>query len=142
MTFFNNVKIKAGFDQTLTDAENIESFTPNTGSPQQFKAGRGGMVYFAVAERDYSEGQERLDPDGGSSFAGFKQVRYIQHGCHPDAYDWLVTNYRGQVTCSVPLYGTTYTTWNALLRFTKEPSDERDGWYKVTYIFTLVEAVV
>lgn len=141
MAFFNNVRIKAGFDQTLADADNIEGFTPTGGNPQRFKLARGGMVYFGVAERVYSEGDERIHPDGSVSFAGFETVTYTQHGCHPDAYAWLIANYRGDVTCYVPLDGTTYARYNARLRFEKRPSPVQDGWYEVRYVFSLLEAL-
>lgn len=142
MPNFNQVQVAADFDQTLDSGDNIEGFTPNTGSPKPFKASRAGMVYFAVTERVYSEGQARFDPVSAESRAGFQVVTYIQPACHPDAYDWLVDNYRGQVTCSVPLRGTTYSTWNAYLRFEDSPSDVRPGWLQVRYIFTLLEEVV
>lgn len=142
MTNFNQVQVAADFDQTLDSGDNIEAFTPNVGSPKPFKASRAGMVYFAVTSRDYSEGQSRFDPLNAQTFAGLQIVAYIQPACHPDAYAWLVTNYRGQVTCSVPLYGTTYTTWNAYLRFEKGASSARPGWYEVRWIFTLVEQLV
>lgn len=142
MPNFNQVRVAADFDQTLDANDNIEAFTPNTGSPKPFKASRAGMVYFAVTSREFSEGEARLDMSGAESFAGFRQVAYIQPACHPDAYDWLVSNYRGQVTCSVPLRGTTYSTWNARLRFETSPSDTRPGWLQVRWIFTLIEEVV
>lgn len=139
MVRYNDVRLKAGFDQTLSDSDNIESFTPNTGSPQQFKLGRAGMVYFGVTQREYSEGQQRLSPTTAESFAGFQTVTYVQPGCHPDAYNWLKTNYRGQVTAYLPADGTAYSTWNAYLRF--EKSLKEDGWYEVRWRFTLVEAI-
>lgn len=139
MSNFNQVLVAADFDQTLDANDNIENFTPNVGSPQRFKASRAGMVYFAVTEREYSEGQSRFDPLSAESFSGLQVVTYIQPACHPDAYDWLVENYRGQVTCSVPLRGTTYSTWNAYLRFESSSSDSRPGWYTVRWIFTLIE---
>lgn len=139
MPNFNQVKVAAGFDQTLDDSDNIESFTPNIGNPKRFKASRAGMVYFAVTGREFSEGEARFDPLGAEDFAGHKVVTYVQPACHPDAYAWLVANYRGQVTCSVPLDGTTYTTWNAYLRFEKSASGVRRGWYEVNWIFTLIE---
>lgn len=141
MPTFNEVQVAADFDQTLDANDNIETFSPNTGNPQRFKASRGGMVYFAVTEREYTEGQSRFDPLSAESYAGLQVVTYIQPACHPDAYDWLVTNYRGQVTCSVPLRGTTYTTWNAYLRFESSPSAARPGWREVRWIFTLVESI-
>lgn len=136
---YNNVKIAAGWDQTLDSNDNIETFTATGGSPQKFKAGKGGMVYFAVSEREYTEGQPRLDLSGAESFSGFETVIYIQQGCHPDAYAWLKSTYRGQVTCSVCLDGTTYAEYNALLRF--EATRKDDGWLRVRYIFTLIETL-
>ena len=142
MPDFNQVLIAADWDQTLDASDNIESFTPNTGNPQRFKASRAGMVYFAVQGREFSEGEPRFDALGGQDFAGHQVVTYTQPACHPDSYAWLVANYRGQVTCSVPLDGTTYSTWNAYLRFEKSASASRIGWYEVRYIFTLIEQVV
>lgn len=139
---FNNILLKANFDQTLTANDNIELFTPNTGSPQPFKTSRAGMVYFAITGREFSEGQERIDPTSAVSYAGFRQVRYTQPAMHPDAYEWLVANYRGQVTVSLPLDGTTQSTWNASLRFIKTPSSTKRGWLQVVFVFTLIEAVV
>ena|SRR5688572_24024320 len=141
MPTFNEVLVAADFDQTLDANDNIETFTPNVGSPQRFKASRGGMVYFAVTDREYSEGEARFDPLSAQDFAGHKVVAYVQPACHPDAYAWLVVNYRGQVTCSVPLDGTTYTTWNAFLHFEKSASAVRAGWYEVRWIFTLIEEI-
>lgn len=139
MTRFNNVRVKATFDQALTDSDNIEAFTPNTGSPQKVKAAQAGMVYFYVGEREYSEGNARLDINGGESFDGFQTVTYKQAACHPDSYAWLIANYRGQVTASFPLDGTTYDDFNCLLRFTKRPSQVVDGWYEVLWQFTILE---
>lgn len=139
MARYNDVRVKAGFDQTLTDSDNIEGFTPSGGNPQRFKLGRAGMVYFGVTRREYREGQSRFSPTSAESFAGFQQVVYVQPGCHPDAYAWLYDTYRGQVTCYVPLDGTTYSRWNAYLRFERSLRD--DGWYEVRYIFTLIEAL-
>jgi hypothetical protein len=141
MVFYNEVRVAAGLDQTLSDSDNIEAFTPNTGNPQRFKAGRGGMVYFAVSQRVYSEGQARFDLNGAQSFSGKRTVNYTQPGCHPDAYEWLVANYRGLVTCNVPQDGTTYDEWNAWLHFEKSPSNDRPGWYSVRWVFTLIEAI-
>lgn len=141
MPNFNEVLVAADWDQTLDANDNIESFTPNTGNPQKFKASRAGMVYFAVASREFSEGQSRFDPFGAESFAGNRQVIYIQPACHPDSYEWLIANYRGQVTCQVCLDGTTYSQWNARLRFEKSPSQSRIGWLEVRYIFSLVEEI-
>lgn len=142
MPNFNQVAVAADFDQVLDANDNIEAFTPNTGSPKRFKAARAGMVYFAVTNREYTEGEPRFDPLGAQSFAGRRQVTYIQPACHPDSYEWLVTNYRGQVTCSVCLDGTTYSTWNAFLRFEKSLSSTHIGWYEVRYIFSLLEQIV
>lgn len=139
MTRYNNVQMRVGFDQTLDDTYNIESFTPTGGDPQKFKLGQAGMVYFGVTKREYSPGQPRFSPTGAQSFAGFQTVTYTQPGCHPDAYAWLVATYQGQVTVYLPLDGTTHTTWNAYLRF--EKTLREDGWYEVRYIFTLIEAI-
>jgi len=141
MPNLNTILVAADFDQSLTSNDNIESFTPNTGNPKPFKAARAGMVYFAVSERVYSEGQERIASDGSVSYAGFPQVVYTQPACHPDSYTWLITNYRGQVTCQVCTDGTTYSQYNASLRFKKEASPVKIGWYQVRWIFTLVEAL-
>lgn len=141
MPNFNELLVAAGFDETLTSADNIEALTPNTGEPKPFKASRAGMVYFAVTGREYSEGQARFNPLSAQTFVGLQVVTYVQPACHPDAYDWLVENLRGQVTCNIPLRGTTYTTWNALLRFESGPSDSRPGWLEVRWIFTLIEEV-
>jgi hypothetical protein len=121
MAFYNQIRIKAGFGETLSDSDNIEAFTPTGGSPQKFKAGNGGMVYLAASERVFSEGEPRYHPDGSVSFAGFQTVTYTQPGMHPDSYAWLIANYRGDVTCYVAKDGTT--------------------WYSVRYIFTLLEAL-
>jgi hypothetical protein len=138
---FNTVLLAATFDQTLTGSNNIESLTPNTGNPKPFKASRAGMVYFAVSERVFSEGQERLSPNGSVSYAGFPVVTYTQLAMHPDSYEWLIATYRGQVTVSLALDGTTYSTWNARLRFVKTPSSTKRGWYAVQWVFTLIEVV-
>lgn len=141
MTRLNNVQVAAGFDQTLSDSDNIEGFTPTGGSPQQWKAGRAGMVYFAIFERDYSEGQPRIDFAAGESFDGFQKVTYRQPGCHPDAYAWLVSNYRGLVTAHLPLAGTTYADYNCKLTFQRRPSQAIEGWYEVSWVFTIIEAI-
>jgi hypothetical protein len=142
MPTFNQVLVAADFDQTLDANDNIEAFTPNTGSPKPFKASRAGMVYFAVTGREHSEGEARFHPNYAQSFAGSKQVVYIQPACHPDSYVWLVANYRGQVTCEVSLDGTSYSTWNAFLRFEKASSSARIGWWEVRWIFQLIEEIV
>lgn len=139
MTRFNNIRMKATFDQTLSDSDNIEGFTPTGGSPQKFKLGQAGMVYFGLTQREYSEGQPRFDPTGTQSFAGFETVTYTQPACHPDAYAWMVSTYQGQVTVYLPKDGTTYATYNAMLRL--EKSNREDGWYQVRYVFTLLEAI-
>ena len=141
MARYNDVRVKAGFDQTLTDSDNVEGFTPTGGNPQRFKLARAGMVYFGLTERVYREGEERLHPDGSVSFVGLETVTYEQPGCHPDAYAWLISNYRGDVTCYVPRDGTTYARYNARLRFEKSPSQIMAGWYEVRWIFSLVEAL-
>lgn len=139
MTRFNNVRMKTGFDQTLSDSDNIEGFTPTGGNPQKLKFGQAGMVYFGLTQREYSPGQSRFDPTGAQSFAGFPTVTYTQPGCHPDAYAWLVATYQGQVTVYLPTDGTTYARYNAILRLEKTPRE--DGWYSVRYVFTLIEAL-
>jgi hypothetical protein len=139
MARFNNVRMKANFDQSLSDSDNIEGFTPNVGSPQKFKLGQAGMLYFGVTQREHSDGQSRFDPNGAQSFAGFQVVTYTQPACHPDAYAWLVSNYQGQVTVYLPTEGTTAARYNAFLRF--EKSRREDGWYEVRYIYTLIEAL-
>src|SRR5688572_4959145 len=98
MTRYNDIRLKANFDQALSDSDNLEGFTPTGGSPQRFKLGRAGMVYFGISQREYSEGQSRFDINGAEDFSGHKVVTYTQAGCHPDAYAWLVSTYRGQVT--------------------------------------------
>jgi hypothetical protein len=135
----NDVRIKAGWDEALIDLVNIESLTPTGGSPQTFKAGRAGMVYFALSNRQFNEGDERADLAGSVSFAGFQQVIYAQPAMHPDSFDWLVDNYRGQVTVYLPLRGTDGERWNAYLRFNSSASAQRPGWVSVDWIFTLVE---
>lgn len=139
MARFNNVRMKAGFDQTLSDSDNIEGFTPTGGSPQKFKLGQAGMVYFGLTQREYSEGQSRFDPTGAQSFAGFQVVTYTQPACHPDAYAWLVDTYQGAVTVYLPTDGTTSARFNAYLRF--EKSLREDGWYSVRWRFTLIESL-
>lgn len=139
MTRVNNVRLKAGFDQTLSDSDNIEGFTPTGGDPQKFKFAQAGMVYFGLTQREYSQGQARFDPTGAQSFAGFQTVTYTQPGCHPDAYAWLVSNYQGQCTVYLPTDGTTSARYNAMLRL--EKSNREDGWYEVRYVFTLIEAL-
>lgn len=141
MARYNHIRIKVGFDQTLTDSDNIESFTPTGGSPQKFKASHGGMVYLAAGERVYSEGEPRYHPDGSVSFAGFETVTYTQPGMHPDSYAWLIATYRSDVTCYVATDGTTYARYNARLRFEKSPSQAVEGWYSVRYVFTLLEVL-
>lgn len=139
MTRFNNVRIAAGFDQALSDSDNIEGLTPTGGSPQKFKLGQAGMVYFGVIQREFNPGQPRFDPTGAISYAGYQTISYIQPRCHPDAYAWLRATYQGHVTANLPSDGTTSAEYNAYLRF--EHSFNDDGWYTVRWIFTLIEAI-
>ena len=66
MARHNDVRLKASYDQTLTDSDNIEDFTPTSG--EQFRVPGVGQVYFAVgSDPDYSPGQPRIDPNAGFS---------------------------------------------------------------------------
>ena len=142
MARHNEVRVAATYDQTLSDSDNIEGFTPSGGSPATFNIPGVGSVYFAVGMiPQYSRGEFRLDPNGGSSFAGLEQVRYLQKMCHADSLVWLIANYEGQVTAQVRTIGTTYAEYNCELRFEYVAIENRPNWFEVTWIFALVEAL-
>ena len=139
----NTVLLAASFDQTLTDSDNIESFTPSGGTPKTVNIPGIGSVYCYVnTAPQYSEGQERFTPTSGSVFVGFKQVTYSQSVMHRDTLTWLKANYRGQVSVNVTLDGTTYSDWNAYLRFNHDVDDGREWFRNVQWVFTLVEEIV
>lgn len=141
MTRLNTVEVKATFDQTLGDSFNIEGFTPLTGSPETLHIPGIGDIYIWVdGEPVYSEGQQRIDPNAGVSFVGYEQVRYTTSQMHIDSFDWLIDNYRGQVTAFIRRRGTTYARFNCELRFEQQAS-QRKNFPQVTWIFTLIEAL-
>jgi hypothetical protein len=139
MSFLNQVRVASGFDQSLTDSDNIESINPS-GNPLTIHIPSIGDVYCVVNSTPlYSEGQARLSPDAGQSFAGNQQVTYTQPRMHKDTLSYLRANLRGQVTCNVSLDSTTYSEWNARLTFQSDPL--QNGWFTVRWIFTLIEAL-
>lgn len=140
MTRVNGVQVAATYDQTLTDADNIEDFTPSSGSTFRYP-GIGDLYFVLDGIPQYTRGQLRIDPSGGSSFAGLAQVRYRQQACHADSLSWLITNYEGQVTATLRTISTTYADYNCELRFEFSALDNIPDWYEVTWIFTLVEAL-
>ena len=136
----NTVEVRATYDQTLGDTYNIEDFTPTSGTT--FNLPGIGSVYFAVKTMpDYSPGQLIIDPNGGSSYVGYPQSRYIQEMCHVDSLVWLRANYEGQVTAYIRTEGTTYARYNCQLRFEFSEFNRRVDWYTVTWIFTIVGAL-
>lgn len=138
----NTVLLAATFDQTLTSSNNIESITPTGGSPKTVHIPGIGDVYCYVLNAPlYSEGQERFDLNAGSGFAGFKQVTYTQQVMHRDTLAYMKTTYRGQVSVNVTLDGSTYSDWNAYLRFQHDVDDGREWFRNVRYIFTLIEEI-
>jgi len=143
MTRFNSIQVAANFDQSLSDSDNIEGFTPNIGSPKTIHIhGIGDLYCYLDAFPEYSEGQSRLDFSTAQSFAGFQMVAYNQARMHRDTLAWLKTNYRGAVSVNLTLDGTTYSDWNAYLRF--ETSDKVEGmhWFiDVKWIFQLIEEI-
>lgn len=140
MARHNEVQVASGYDQTLSDADNIEDFTPSSGS--QFRIPGVGLVYCAViSDPDYTPGQPRIDPNGGFSYVGYPQSRYTQPMCHVDTLSWLRTNYEGAVTCNIRTQGTTYAEYNCQLRFEYQKLANRPDWYSVTWIFTIIEAL-
>lgn len=137
----NSVWLAATYNQTLTSADNIESFTPNIGTPRKVRVVGVGSVYCYVSSLStFSEGQERYDPSGAVSYAGFKTVTYVQERMHRDTLAWLIANYRGQVSVNLTQDSTVYADWNALLKFNKTliPATE---FYSVEWVFTLIEEI-
>lgn len=140
MARLNSVRVKASYDQTLTDNDNIESFTPNTGNPKQIWVNRGvGAVYvFVEGEPEYNEGEPVIDPYAGQDHMGFKTVKLVSPQMHVDTYAWLVANYRGQVTAYLRTDGTTYARYNCQLSFSQQSSG-RANYPQVTWEFTIIE---
>lgn len=140
MTRFNEVRLKASYDQTLTDSDNIEDFTPSSG--EQDRLPGIGLVYFYVATNpEYSRGEAVNDANAGVQYLGMAQVRYTQQACHIDSFSWLETNYEGQVTAYIRTRGTGYARYNCQLRFEWQDRVDRPDWGIVTWIFTIVEAL-
>ena len=141
MTRLNTVEIRATYDQTLGDAYNIEGFTATGGSPQTLHIPGVGDVYTYVdGEPLYSEGQERIDPNAGTSYVGYEQGRYNTPQMHIDSLQWLIDTYRGQVTAYLRKRGTSYARFNCQLRFESQES-QRKNYPQVTWVFTLIEAL-
>lgn len=142
MARLNAVRVVATYDQSLSDSNNIEGFTPSGGSPLADNVPGIGSLYFYVGTNpEYSRGQPRHDANGGLSFAGYPQVRYTQEMCHADSLTWLIANYEGQVTASLRTIGTTYASYNCELTFEYTLRENRPDWYRVIWVFTLVEAL-
>lgn len=140
MPRFNDVQVASGYDQTLSDSDNIEDYTPASG--EQFRLPGIGLVYCAVgSDPDYSPGQLRIAADGTSSYVGFPQSRYMQDMCHVDTLSDLRTNLEGAVTANIRTQGTTYAEYNCQLRFEWQKRQDRYEWYTVTWIFTIIEAI-
>ena len=140
MVRVNDVRVAATYDQSLSDSDNIEDFTPTSGSTFRYP-GVGDLYFCLSTNPEYSRGELRIDPSAGSTFAGLQQVRYRQPLCHADSLAWLISNYEGQVTAYLRTISTTYATYNCELRFEFTLLDTRQDWYEVTWIFTLVEAL-
>lgn len=141
MTRFNSVQVASGFDQTLTDSDNIEDFTPSTGSPKpEYLAGVGAVYCWVDGHpKEYSRGQKR-NGFPSLSFAGWKRVVYNQPRMHVDTLTWLEANYEGLVTVNLRTSGTTYSQWNAHLSF---EIVEKIAYNRcsVDWIFLLEEAI-
>ena len=141
MPRLNTVQLKATFDQSLSDSDNIEGFTATGGDPQTLNIpGIGDVFIYVDGEPLYSEGQERIDPNAGVSYVGFEQVRYNTPQMHIDSLEWLIDNYRGQVTANIRKRGTPYARFNCQLRFENQES-QRKNYPQVTWIFTIIEAL-
>ena len=141
MIRLNAVELKATFDQTLTDSDNIEGFTATGGDPQTLHIpGVGDVFIYVDGEPQFSEGQERIDPSGSVSFVGYPQTRYITPQMHIDTLEWLIGNYRGQVTANIRKRGTSYTRNNCDLRFESQES-QRKNYPQVTWIYTIIEVL-
>lgn len=143
MTRLNAVQIQSGYDQSLSDSDNIEGFTPSGGSPQTIKVSKAGNVYiFVDGDPDYSRGQPRINANAGFSYVGYKQVRYRVPRIHVDSLAWLIDNYQGQVTARLRTDRTTYANYNCELSI---PDSEirKTGINKreAVLVFTIIEAL-
>lgn len=138
----NSVWLKSGFDQSLSSSDNIESLTPNIGSPKTIPVPGVGSVYcYVLNTPQYSEGDERSHPNVGSNFAGFQQVVYVQEIMHRDTLAWLKSNYRGQVSVNLTRDSSVYADWNAWLRFQHDVDEGREWFRNVRWEFTLLEEI-
>lgn len=137
---FNTVRVKANWDQTLTDSDNIEGFTPNTGSPLQVDSPVGNVYIFVDGLPEFNRGAPIYDASAGTTYIGMQTVTYTTPQMHMDTYAWLETNYEGQVTAYLRTNSTTYARYNCQLRFQYSPSDRRT-FFTVKWIFTIIEAL-
>jgi hypothetical protein len=140
MARHNDVRLAATYDQTLSDSDNIEDFTPTSG--ETFNIPGVGEVYCGVSTMpSYTAGQAIYDASGGVSYIGYPQSRYTQPMMHVDTLSWLRTNYEGQVTAYIRTDGTTYARYNCQLRLQETNLQNRPDWKQVTWIFTIIEAL-
>lgn len=140
MVRYNSVQVATGYDQSLSDSDNIESFDPSTSNFAPNFPGVGVLDIWVDGDPQYSRGQDRFDPSAGFDQAGFEQVIYNTPRIHVDAVAWLIANKQGQVTANLRLEDTTYVAYNALLRFRVVGIGIGD-WRSLDWIFTLIEAI-
>ena len=121
MARLNGLQMASGFDQTLSDSDNIEAIIPNIGDPQTIKVSKAGEVYVFVDgdPESFSRGQERTDPNAGFSYVGCQQVRFLLPRIHVDSLDYLFENYQGPVTARLRTSNTTYAPYNCQLSIPK-----------------------
>lgn len=114
MTRLNTLQMASGWDQSLSDSDNIEGFTPTGGSPTRIHVSIAGDVYIFVNgdPEDYSRGQEVFDAAGGFGHRGKKRVDFKLPRIQVDSLAWLYDNYVGQVTARLRTDRTTYATYN------------------------------
>lgn len=143
MTYSLDLRVKAAWDQDpLADSDRILAYTPASG--QQYHITGYGSVYVHVnAVSDVSRGQPRFDGYGARSFVGREQRTYVSPHVHRNTVANLISDLEGQVTAYLTGYSSTYAYYNCYLRFEVERNDTGAGqeWLKLTWIFTIVEAL-
>lgn len=144
MPRLNSVQMQSGWDQSLSDSDNIEAFTPSGGSPQTIHVSKAGDVYIFVDgdPEDYSRGQERISGNAGFSYVGKQQVQYKIPRIHVDSLAWLIDNYQGQVTVQMRTDRTTYASYNCWLTIPQQNIRKLAmNFREALMVFTIEEAL-
>jgi len=137
MTRFNPFRVASGWDQTLTDDDNIEAITNSDAEPKHIP-GIGDVVLYVGADNAYSRGN-RVFTLAGAKYDGRPQQVLTTPRADSEALE-SARDLEGQVTAQIPAKeGGTLGTFNCYLTIDSRRVDVFD--HEITWVFDIVEDI-